>query len=619
MGNLTNDKVSPLTADCNGSLNNLKKANPVVVFFALGRLLSWRLCSQRVLISNPPTLSELSHVKVLMNSSTSQLSKQALAGAKVDPATEVKLAKKGAPDGAANLMPPPTTALRPSAGRRSMGDALSASSATPVQPEYASRRPVTTPLTALVGATTVTPGTNFKPSSLSSAGGVVQTPAAHTRGFDAVERSMNGTSSIVSILDPSKHNIVAQSDAGISDEPFNELLTASPGTALAADILATAIREAPTEASPGTEDLDPHGVSTGHVNGDEGNKGELYSRFSAAATPVSAKSKGSAASAKKTSTPTAGTKRKGKQLGSEDEEKIRSTVGPGVASYGCASGLNLDTKGVGALYSILIPPAKKRKARRWLTDDQKMFVCGIGGCARSYGSASSLCAHKRAHHPGWKEDRKRQLEAQVQSNAIFDGDNRNAVGEDEGTEQAEGEDKEEEDDEDEEGGDVAGRAARREGAAALDAVARCTLSGAWVESLAADTHGRLGALRRSRQRVQRGLRDARAASAKAPPPDMGGDVLGGSAKIAASAAESIASAAAARLLQQMEAALEAESERLQGWLGKLESIAELRMKTGKVIGFSHEERKVLNSGELEAMMVAEQTANAIASAACLTD
>ena len=90
-----------------------------------------------------------------------------------------------------------------------------------------------------------------------------------------------------------------------------------------------------------------------------------------------------------------------------------------------------------------------------------MFVCGIGGCARSYGSASSLCAHKRAHHPGWKEDRKRQLEAQVQTNAIFDGDNRNAVGEDEGAEQAEGEDKEEEDDEDEEGGDVAGRAARR--------------------------------------------------------------------------------------------------------------------------------------------------------------
>jgi gamma-glutamyl phosphate reductase len=96
-------------------------------------------------------------------------------------------------------------------------------------------------------------------------------------------------------------------------------------------------------------------------------------------------------------------------------------------------------------------------------------------------------------------------------------------------------------------------------------------------------------------------------------------VLSGGAKIADAAAESIASAAAARLLQQMEAALEAESDRLQGWLGKLESIAELRMKVGKVIGFSQDERKVLNSGQLEAMMVAEQTANAIASAACSTD
>ena len=44
-------------------------------------------------------------------------------------------------------------------------------------------------------------------------------------------------------------------------------------------------------------------------------------------------------------------------------------------------------------------PAKKRKARRWLSDEQKTFACGIGGCDRSYGSASSLCAHKRAHHP----------------------------------------------------------------------------------------------------------------------------------------------------------------------------------------------------------------------------
>ena len=556
-----------------------------------------------------------------MNLGPSQLSKRAVPGATVAPATEVKLAKIVAPDGAANLMPPPTTALRTTAGRRSTSDVLAASNATPVQPEYASRRPITTPLTALGGATTVTPGTILKPPSLSSAGVVLQTPGAHTRGVGAVERSMNDTPSTVSDLDASKHDTVSQGDAGISDKPSDELFTASPGTALAADILATAIRGAPVEASMVTEELDAHVVSAGDGNRDEGNEGELYSRFAAAATPVSAKPKGNTASAKKTSAPTAGTKRKGKQLGSGDGEKIKSTAKAGVATHGCASGLNLDTQGVGALYSVLIPPAKKRKARRWLSNDQKTFVCGIGGCSRSYGSASSLCAHKRAHHPGWKEDRKRQLDVQVQTNAASDDDHRNASPEDEGADEAEGEDKEEEDDEDGEGVDcdVASRAARREGAAALDAVARCTLSGAWVESLAADTHGRLGALRRSRQRVQRGLRDARAASAKAPPPETGGDVLGGGAKIADAAAESIASAAAARLLQQMEAALEAESDRLQGWLGKLESIAELRMKVGKVIGFSQDERKVLNSGQLEAMMVAEQTANAIASAACSTD
>ena len=48
------------------------------------------------------------------------------------------------------------------------------------------------------------------------------------------------------------------------------------------------------------------------------------------------------------------------------------------------------------------PAAKKRRPRRWLSEDQKPYCCGIGGCMRAYGSASSLCAHKRAHHPGWK-------------------------------------------------------------------------------------------------------------------------------------------------------------------------------------------------------------------------
>ena len=69
-----------------------------------------------------------------MNLGPSQLSKRAVPGATVAPATEVKLAKIVAPDGAANLMPPPTTALRTTAGRRSTSDVLAASNATPVQP-----------------------------------------------------------------------------------------------------------------------------------------------------------------------------------------------------------------------------------------------------------------------------------------------------------------------------------------------------------------------------------------------------------------------------------------------------------------------------------------------------
>ena len=118
----------------------------------------------------------------------------------------------------------------------------------------------------------------------------------------------------------------------------------------------------------------------------------------------------------------------------------------------------------------------------------------------------------------------------------------------------------------------------RKARAALDATARATISGAWIESLAADAHGRLGALRRSRQRVQRGVRDARVASAKQPPPSEGEPAD------PAAAAEAVAAAAAARLLQQMEFALEAETEKIQGWLEKLERVAALRMSAGKILG-----------------------------------
>ena len=240
---------------------------------------------------------------------------------------------------------------------------------------------------------------------------------------------------------------------------------------------------------------------------------------------------------------------------------------------------DVSSHAAGALFAALMPPAKKRKARRWLTDDQKTFVCGIDGCDRSYGSASSLCAHKRAHHPGWKEDRKKQREVEAAA-ALARGDapDADAIA------------KKEEDDAAEDGGEdgddgEAGRRRRllrsrgeegRRGRARRHR-ARHHLRG--VDRVpAADAHGRLGALRRSRQRVQRGGETRGSRPAKRPPPSEGEPAD------PAAAAEAVAAAAAARLLQQMEFALEAETEKIQGWLEKLERVAALRMSAGKILG-----------------------------------
>lgn len=223
--------------------------------------------------------------------------------------------------------------------------------------------------------------------------------------------------------------------------------------------------------------------------------------------------------------------------------------------------------GAEALFAALAPPPKKRKPRRWLSEDEKVFTCGIDGCARSYGSASSLCAHKRAHHPGWKERREQQRRAEAEAAA--------ARGEAPAPPSPE-EDEDEEEDKDDDENDVAGRLARKEGSKALDASARLTPSGAWIESLAADAHARLGALRRSRQRVQRGVRDARAECSSV-------SVSSVSQTSVSQTASSVAAAAATRLLQNMETALEAEADNLHAWLAKLERLAELRQNAGRAL------------------------------------
>ena len=624
-------------------------------------------------------LSQLARVAASAHTATSTVRKKPVA--KTSAATVESFQQ-------ANLMPPPTAA------RHSLSGALSGwSNATPQQAEHTTRRQMVTPLTDIgaVGAdAAATPlSTGLKRwsasnpvTSTSTTTTFHTTPGTHLTGaHNNHDRNVNDTPAAAppnfATADESKVDDAAA--AAAADAVNAALLAASPGTALAADILASAIGRAPVEivvggdASPGVNGGEPRDITE---------KEQLYSRFAAAATPgagKSLKSVGAAAAAPVvTGTTTAGgsTKRKAKSVtlpkdeqvapegfgrsGGEKKSKISKSAavkkgsataaGASVAAGATAAGptggippsgprIGTDGRDVGALHSVLLPPAKKRKARRWLTSEQKTFVCGIGGCTRAYGSASSLCAHKRAHHPGWKEERKKQqaieaeaaaaaLEAAAANTSEAGGGDNNDKGEKK-DENDGGEEDEEDEDGDGEGEmgdvDVAGRAARREGAAALDADARATPSGAWIEALAADTHGRLGALRRSRQRVQRGLRDARACSAKHPPPAGG---VGTTAKSAAAAAESIAAAAAARLLQQMEAALEAESERLRAWLEKLESIAELRMGVGKVLGVTKSEldcfaaaaREQEAAGErsrdhAEAAQVAAQTANAIAAAA----
>ena len=136
----------------------------------------------------------------------------------------------------------------------------------------------------------------------------------------------------------------------------------------------------------------------------------------------------------------------------------------------------------GAVRRARAPP-KKRKPRRWLSEDEKVFTCGIDGCARSYGSASSLCAHKRAHHPGWRRrEQRRRAEA---------GRRRGEAAPPPSPEEEE----EEEDKDDDESDSVSARGGpRKEGSKALDASARLTPSEAHGLVPSPRTRTRAGAL-----------------------------------------------------------------------------------------------------------------------------
>ena len=223
-----------------------------------------------------------------------------------------------------------------------------------------------------------------------------------------------------------------------------------------------------------------------------------------------------------------------------------------------------------------------------MTDDQKRHVCGIDGCQKRYGSASSLCAHKRTHHPNWRgrstggHPRKEEadlgqfpyVDIQMEMTGVPSG---TGVG----TEVTE---------EDEllgaltklGGGDgalgAATQAQMRELALQRLQARKSALSEPavkWLELLAEDAKGRIGALQRSRARLGQGIKEeheviATAAAEvrarrEAAPAGSRGD-------------PSEAAAAAAAAVRRVRSAGDGSQHRcelsdLQEWLKKIESIA----------------------------------------------
>jgi hypothetical protein len=210
-----------------------------------------------------------------------------------------------------------------------------------------------------------------------------------------------------------------------------------------------------------------------------------------------------------------------------------------------------------AFAATMSPMPKVRAPRRWLAAEEKTFVCGIDGCAKRYGSAPSLCAHKRARHPGWKAQKSsenggrwahRRKAATVQQNDDADGDDADGNAEDGG------------DDGDD---DAAVRMSRQRGASGIDDDARGTALGAYIEIVAADAHGRMGQANRAKRRLTRAARDVRVA-------------LAGSGM---SSPERAAAASAARIYAAMEEALDAEQERASAWLDTLDVVSHVVGRT----------------------------------------
>ncbi|ABO97493.1 predicted protein [Ostreococcus lucimarinus CCE9901] len=204
-----------------------------------------------------------------------------------------------------------------------------------------------------------------------------------------------------------------------------------------------------------------------------------------------------------------------------------------------------------AFAAAMTPRARERAPRRALAVYEKTFVCGIGGCEKSYGSASSLCAHKRARHPGWREAATATKATTIKKEDDEDvidgaGDAGDAV-----------------DDDGNVFDDASMRLARKRGASGLNDANRASALGAYFEIVAADAHGRLSSANRTKRRLVRLSKDAGACANDPSEP----------------AERRAAAAAAARVFATVEESVDGEQERASAWLHTLDDASRAVSKT----------------------------------------
>lgn len=202
-----------------------------------------------------------------------------------------------------------------------------------------------------------------------------------------------------------------------------------------------------------------------------------------------------------------------------------------------------------ALVDAMSPETCGRATRRALAEYEKTFTCGVDGCEKSYGSAPSLCAHRRARHPGWRGSGKVPISSSVASGIVVEGGgSRDKAVDDVDVG---------EDDVDVDADAAAMRAARKRGASGLDAASRSSAVGAYLEILAADAHDRLNTSLQSRRKVSRAMKEA----------------VDRATNRDASVERRAVDACASRVFASMENCIDVEQKRASAWLDTLDHLS----------------------------------------------